>query len=108
MRSEVSRICADLDAEVAAFRDRSPAGMAFRYVFLDATYRKARVDHRVVCQAVVVAAGVAHAGLRAAIGAVFIGAAWQRCRVHYADLGIMPTWRLMPLVVPVVMLERSA
>jgi transposase-like protein len=27
--SEVSRICADLDAEVSAFRDRSPAGQAF-------------------------------------------------------------------------------
>jgi putative transposase len=25
----------------------------------------------------------AHAGLRAAIGAVFIGASWQRCRVHF-------------------------
>jgi hypothetical protein len=36
-RSEVSRICADLDVEVAAFRDRSLAGMAFPYVFLDAT-----------------------------------------------------------------------
>jgi transposase-like protein len=28
-KSEVSRICADLDAEVAAFRDRSLAGQAF-------------------------------------------------------------------------------
>jgi putative transposase len=36
-RSEVSRICADLDTEVAAFRNRSLASMAFRYVFLDAT-----------------------------------------------------------------------
>ena len=58
-KSEVSRICADLDTEVAAFRDRSLAGQAFRYVFLDATYCKARVDHRVVSQAVVVATGVA-------------------------------------------------
>src|SRR5689334_19197824 len=31
-KSEVSRICADLDAEVAVFRDRSLAGMAFPYV----------------------------------------------------------------------------
>ena len=29
----------------------------FRYVFLDATYCKARVDYRVVSQAVVVATG---------------------------------------------------
>jgi putative transposase len=35
---EVSRICADLDSEVAAFRDRSLAGQSFPYVFLDATY----------------------------------------------------------------------
>jgi putative transposase len=56
-KSEVSRSCAELDVEVAAFRDRSLAGQPFRYVFLDATYCKARVDHRVVSQAVVVATG---------------------------------------------------
>jgi putative transposase len=125
-KSEVSRICAELDVEVAAFRDRSLADQPFRYVFLDATYCKARVDHRVVSQAVVVATGVAadgrrevlgfdvgdsedgafwtaflrslktrglhgvqlvisdaHAGLKAAIEAVLLGAAWQRCRVHF-------------------------
>jgi putative transposase len=140
-KSEVSRICADLDTEVAAFRDRSLSGQAFRYVFLDATYCKARVDHRVVSQAVVAASGVAadghrevlgfeagdsedgafwasflpslktrglagvqlvisdaHAGLKAAIASVLLGAAWQRCRVHYADLLVMPTWRVEPLV----------
>jgi putative transposase len=125
-KTEVSRICAELDVEVAAFRDRSLADQPFRYVFLDATYCKARVDHRVVSQAVVVATGVAadgrrevlgfdvgdsedgafwtaflrtlktrglhgvqlvisdaHAGLKAAIQAVLLGAAWQRCRVHF-------------------------
>jgi len=55
---EVSRICADLDSEVAAFRDRSLAGQSFPYVFLDATYCKARVSRRVISQAVVVATGV--------------------------------------------------
>jgi transposase-like protein len=39
-----------------------------------------------------------HAGLVKAIGAVLPGAAWQRCRTHHADLRIMPTWRLEPLV----------
>ena len=125
-KSEVSRICADLDTEVAAFRDRTLTGQAFPYVFLDATYCKARVNHRVVSQAVVVATGVAadghrevlgfdvgdsedgafwtaflrslkarglggvqlvisdsHAGLKAAIASVLLGAAWQRCRVHF-------------------------
>src|SRR4051794_1020292 len=58
-KSEVSRICADLDEEVGAFRDRSLAeadgGIAYPYVFLDATYCKARVNRRVVSQAVVIA-----------------------------------------------------
>jgi transposase-like protein len=50
-KSEVSRICADLDTEVAALCDRSLAGQAFPYLFLDTTYRKARVNRRVVSQA---------------------------------------------------------
>ena len=41
-KSEVSRICVDLDEEVGAFRDRSLAEVAYPYVFLDATYCKAR------------------------------------------------------------------
>lgn len=132
-KSEVSRICADLDEQVAAFADRDLSDTSFPYVFLDATYCKARVGgarngkgSRVVSQAIVVATGVsadgrrevlgfavgdsedgafwtaflrslkarglagtklvisdAHAGLKAAIGAVMLGAAWQRCRVHF-------------------------
>ena len=35
-KSEVSRICADLDTKVSGLRDRRLAGMAFRHVFLDA------------------------------------------------------------------------
>jgi len=41
-KSEVSRICAGLDAEVAQFRDRTLAAQDFPYVFLDATYRLLR------------------------------------------------------------------
>jgi transposase-like protein len=121
-KSEVSRICADLDVEVAAFRDRSLADTSYAYVFVDATYCKARV----VSQAVVIATGVtgdgrrevlgfdvgdsedgafwtaflrslrarglggvqlvisdAHEGLKAAVGAVLLGAVWQHCRVHF-------------------------
>jgi putative transposase len=40
-KSEVSRICADLDGELAVFRDRSLAGQDYPHVFLDATYCKA-------------------------------------------------------------------
>ena len=67
-KSEVSRICADLDYEAAAFRDRSLAGQVFPYVFVDATYCKARVSRRVVSQAVVVATGVCGDGRREVLG----------------------------------------
>jgi putative transposase len=124
-KSEVSRICAELDKDLEAFRTRRIEGR-FPYVYADATYVKARVNGRVVSRAVVVATGVAasgarevlgvdvgdsedgafwtaflrslrarglsgvqlvisdhHLGLKAAIAAVFVGAAWQRCRVHF-------------------------
>jgi putative transposase len=67
-KSEVSRICAGLDAEVAEFRDRTLAAQDFPYVFLDATYCKARVGHRIVSQAIVVAVGVAADGRREVLG----------------------------------------
>jgi putative transposase len=67
-KSEVSRICADLDTEVAAFRDRSLAAQPVPYVFVDATYCKARVNRRVVNQAVVVATGVCADGRREVLG----------------------------------------
>jgi transposase-like protein len=125
-KSEVSRICAGLDEELAAFRERSLSHVEFPYVFLDATYVKGRVNHQVVSRAVVVATGVSmtggrevlgvavgdsedkafwseflrslrerglsgvrlvisdhHLGLMAAVAEVMIGAAWQRCRVHF-------------------------
>ena len=67
-KSEVSRICAELDAEVAAFRSRSLAHTGFPYLFLDATYLKARVDGRVVSRAVVIATGVTADGGREVLG----------------------------------------
>ncbi len=125
-KSEVSRICAELDAVVATFRDRPLGHTAFPYVFLDATYVKAHDGASVVSKAIVIATGVtktgdrevlglavgdsedgafwtaflrslrarglsgvrlvisdAHEGLKAAIGAVVLGAGWQRCRVHF-------------------------
>jgi transposase-like protein len=125
-KSEVSRICSELDRDLKAFRERPLEHTEFVYVFLDATYVKGRVRGRVVSRAVVIATGVTaigdrevlgidvgdsedgafwtaflkglrarglhgvqlvisdhHLGLKEAIGAVFIGAAWQRCRVHF-------------------------
>ena len=67
-KSEVSRICAGLDEEVSAFRDRSLDQTAFPYVYLDATYCKARVGRRVVSQAVVIATGVRADGHREVLG----------------------------------------
>jgi putative transposase len=67
-KSEVSRICAEPDAEVAAFRSRSLAHTAFPYLFVDASYLKARVDGRVVSRAVVIATGVCADGGREVLG----------------------------------------
>jgi putative transposase len=67
-KSEVSRIWAELDGEVAAFRSRSLAHTAFPYLFVDATSLKARVDGRVVSRAVVIATGVTADGGREVLG----------------------------------------
>jgi len=53
-RSTVSRICAEIDAEVNAFRSRPLSHARFPYIYLDATYVKARHEHRIVSRAVVV------------------------------------------------------
>jgi putative transposase len=125
-KSEVSRICGELDRDLDAFRGRPLDHVGFPYVFVDATYLKGRVGGRVVSRAVVIATGVTatgdrevlgvdvgdsedgafwtaflkglrarglggvqlvisdhHLGLKTAIGAVFVGAGWQRCRVHF-------------------------
>jgi putative transposase len=67
-KSEVSRICAQLDTEVATWRTRPLTEIAFPYVFLDATYCKARVNGRVVSRAVVIATGVSADGRREVLG----------------------------------------
>jgi putative transposase len=67
-KSEASRICAQLDEEVAAWRDRPLDHTWFPYVFCDATYLKVRLHGRVVSQAVVVATGVSIDGRREILG----------------------------------------
>jgi putative transposase len=67
-KSEVSRICAGLDSEIARFRDRTLTHTTFPYVFLDATYCKVRVGAHVVSQALVVATGVSIDGGREVLG----------------------------------------
>ena len=67
-KSEVSRICQELDEDVAEFRGRRLDDTTYPYVFVDATYCKARVGRRVVSQAIVVAIGVAADGRRQVLG----------------------------------------
>ena len=67
-KSEVSRICVELDTTLEAFRTRSLEHVEFPYVFLDATYVKARVGGRVLARAVVIATGVTRAGDREVLG----------------------------------------
>src|SRR3546814_10267027 len=57
-KSTVSRICSGIDDEITAFRTRRLDHMAMPYVYLDATYIKARHDHRIVSRAVIVATAV--------------------------------------------------
>jgi len=66
-KRQVSRLCAELDEEVARFRDR-PLTAAYPYVWLDATFVKARDGGRVVSQAVVIAVGVTIEGVREVLG----------------------------------------
>lgn len=66
-KSEVSRICSELDPLVAAFRSRALTS-EHPYVWVDATYHKVRVDGRVTSQATVVAVGVATTGERQVLG----------------------------------------
>ena len=47
-KSEVSRICAQLDADVAIWRTQTLEHIAFPYVSLDATYCKVRINQRVI------------------------------------------------------------
>jgi len=67
-KSQVSRICGELDAVVAAFRERRLDHVRFPYVFLDATYVKAHEGASVVSKAIVVATGVTGRGDREVLG----------------------------------------
>jgi putative transposase len=66
-KSQVSRLCQALDAEVERFRSRR-LDRTYPYVWLDATFVKVREQGRVVSQAVVVAIGVTATGEREVLG----------------------------------------
>jgi transposase-like protein len=71
-KSEVSRICANLDETVGAFRTRTLDHVEFPYIYLDATYLHVRnapgKGGQVVSMAVVVATGVTATGEREILG----------------------------------------
>ena len=60
-KSQVSRVCAELDDEVERFRTRKLTG-PYPYVWLDATFVKVRENGRVVSQAIVIAIAVTAGG----------------------------------------------
>ena len=66
-KSQVSRLCEEIDACVKAFLDRPLEG-EWPYVWLDATYVKVRRNHRIVSVAVIVAVGVSADGRREVLG----------------------------------------
>lgn len=67
-KSQVSRVCGEIDEFVTEFLHRRLDHTWFPYVFLDATYLDVRQGGRVVSQAVVVAIGVAATGHREILG----------------------------------------
>jgi transposase-like protein len=67
-KSEVSRICKELDTVVGAFRERRLDHVGFPYLFLDATYVKAHEGAQVVSKAIVIATGVRRDGEREILG----------------------------------------
>jgi transposase-like protein len=66
-KSQVSRLCEDIDERVTALLQRPLEG-EWPYLWLDATYLKARQNNRVVSVAVVLAIGVNTDGRREVLG----------------------------------------
>ena len=66
-KSQVSRLCAELDERVGAFLSRPIEG-DWPYLWVDATYVKARESGRIVSAAVIVAVGVNSDGRREVLG----------------------------------------
>jgi len=66
-KSQVSRLCQEIDEKVKAFLDRPLEG-DWPYVWLDATYLKVRQSGRIVSVAVILAIGVNGDGRREVLG----------------------------------------
>ena len=66
-KSQVSRLCADIDERVNAFLNRPIEG-DWPYLWIDATYMKVREAGRIVSVAVIIAVGVNIDGVREVLG----------------------------------------
>ena len=66
-KSQVSRLCEEIDGKVKAFLDRPIEG-DWPYLWIDATYVKVRQAGRIISVAVIVAVGVNNDGRREVLG----------------------------------------
>lgn len=90
-KSQVSRLCEDIDERVDAFLDRRIEG-DWPYIWIDATYVKVRQNGRIVSVAVIIAVGVNTDGRREVLG-MTIGASeaetfWTEFRRQLARRGL--------------------
>ena len=90
-KSQVSRLCEEIDERVNAFLSRPIEG-AWPYLWIDATYLKVREAGRIVSVAVIVAVGVNTDGRREVLG-VAAGASeaepfWKAFLRQLADRGL--------------------
>ena len=67
-KSTVSEACKQLDAEVEAFRNRPIEAGKYPFLLLDATYFKAREDHKIRSKALLIAIGITREGAREVLG----------------------------------------
>ena len=75
-KSQVSRICGELDRVVGSFLDRFPDGGPFWLSFLRSLVARG-------LNGVDLVTSDGHQGPREAIATVFGGSSWQRCRTHF-------------------------
>ena len=66
-KSQVSRLCAEIDGKIATFLNRPLEG-EWPYLWLDATYVKVRQNGRIVSVAIIIAVGVNSDGRREVLG----------------------------------------
>ena len=90
-KSQVSRLCAEIDERVSAFLSRPLEG-AWPYLWIDATYIKAREAGRIVSTAVIIAVAVNTDGQREVLG-IATGASeaepfWKAFLRSLADRGL--------------------